>query len=190
MILRTLTLALVLGSSLTSPLFAGCERGGHLVGEVGGVPGAAGLPGGPGIPGAIGILEYSDFYALDNPGPIAIGAAVPFPTDGATSGTIARITSSTFNLPAAGTYLVQFQVDVSNAGQLMLTLNGVDLAATVVGRATGSTQIVGIYLVTTSAVNSTLAVVNPSGNPVALTLPANDGGSLPISDHLSILRIQ
>lgn len=58
-------------------------------------------------------------------------------------------------------------MSVTEAGQLILTLDGVDLPETVVGRATGTSQIVGMYLVETTAINSVLTVRNPTGNASA-----------------------
>jgi predicted Abi (CAAX) family protease len=79
---------------------------------------------------------------------------------------------------------------VSEAGQLILTLNDADLAYTVVGRATGTSQIVGMALVQTTTVNSILTVRNPAGNATALTITPLAGGTRPISAHLVITRIQ
>jgi hypothetical protein len=125
----------------------------------------------------------------DNVATIAPGSDIAFPQDGPTSGAITRIGTSTFNLPAVGTYQVLFQVSVDEAGQLILTLNGVDLPNTVVGRATGTTQIVGMALVTTIAPNSILTVRNPIGNPAALTITPIAGGARPVSAHLIITQI-
>lgn len=216
MILRILTLALLLGGSLIAPLFAGTERGDRLFREAGGavgIPGvagpdgapgvagaagAAGIQGIPGIPGAPGVLDYSDFYALqgtDN-SPLGTdgGAAILFPNNGSTTGAITRTGPSTFLLPTVGTYLVQFQVDVVAAAQLQLRLNTIPLPNTVVGRATGQTQIIGLSLVTTTTANSVLEVINPLDN-VTLnvasgTVPPDQSGNNPVSTHLTIVRIQ
>ncbi len=209
--LRTLTVVLVLGSHLTSPLFAGCARGDVLVGEAGGsagIPGVAGPAGAPGIagaagaagiqgvqgiPGAPGLLDFSDFYALmptDNAAPIAAGSAVAFPQNGPTNSTITRDNATQFNLPAIGSYLVEFQVSVTEAGQLMLRLNGALVADSVVGRATGSSQIIGHSIVTTTTQNSTLEVINPPGNTPALTITPLAGGTQNVSAHLMIIRLQ
>ena len=100
----------------------------------------------------------------DNAATVAPGTDVSFPQDGPTSGTtITRTGPSSFNLSAIGTYQVLFQVSVTEAGQLILTLNGADLAYTVVGRATGTSQIVGMALVQTTVINSVLTVRNPAG---------------------------
>ena len=101
-------------------------------------------PAGPQGP-AGGVLNYADFYALmppDNATTVAAGTDVSFPQDGPNSGSgIVRSGPDSFILAEIGTYHVQFQVSVTEAGQLILTLNGEDLAYTVVGRATGSKPI-------------------------------------------------
>jgi hypothetical protein len=83
-----------------------------------------------------------------------------------------------------------FQVSVTEPGQLGLTINSAELAYTVVGRATGTSQIAGMSLVTTAIANSVLTVRNPVGNSTALTITPLAGGTSPISAHLVITRIQ
>jgi len=143
------------------------------------------------------VLAFADFFALmppDNAATVAPGTDVSFPQNGPTSGTtIVRTSASTFNLSAIGTYQVLFQVSVTEAGQLILTLNSgagaADLAYTVVGRATGTSQIVGMALVTTTVINSILTVRNPAGNSTALTITPLAGGTRPVSAHLVIMQI-
>src|SRR6202035_4163583 len=114
----------------------------------------------------------------DNAATIAPGTDFSFPQDGPLSGSaIARTGPSSFNLANIGTYQVMFQASVTEPGQLILTLNGADLAYTVAGRATGTSQIVGTYLVTTTVVNSILTVRNPAGNSTALTITPVAGGT-------------
>ncbi|WP_091176813.1 hypothetical protein [Paenibacillus sp. 1_12] len=126
----------------------------------------------------------------DNAATVAPGTDVSFPQNGPTSGTvITRTGTSTFNLSAIGTYQVLFQVSVTEAGQLILTLNGTDLVYTVVGRATGTSQIVGMALVQTTVISSVLTVRNPAGNSTALTITPLAGGTRPVSAHLVITQI-
>ena len=151
-------------------------------------------PQGPaGADGVGGVLNYADFYALmppDNAATVAPGTDVSFPQDGPNSGAdIARVGADAFNLAQIGTYQVLFEVSVDEAGQLMLTLNGEDLAYTVVGRATGASQIVGMALVTTTVINSILTVRNPEGTAAALTITPLAGGTRPVSAHLVITQI-
>jgi hypothetical protein len=164
---------------------------------------AGGLQGPAGATGAVGpvgpqgpaaaALDFADFYALmpgDNVATVAAGADVTFPRNGPTSaGGITRIGVSTFNLAAVGIYEVMFQVSVSEAGQLDLSLNGVEQAFSVVGRAAGTSQIVGIALVTTAVPNSVITVRNPAGNPAALTITTTAGGNAAVSAHLVITRL-
>ena len=127
----------------------------------------------------------------DNAATVAPGTDVLFPQDGPTSATaITRLTASTFNLAAIGTYQIMFQVSVTEPGQLILTLNGADLAYTVVGRATGTSELAGMSLVTTNVINSMLTVRNPAGNSTALTITPLAGGTRPVSAHLVITQIQ
>lgn len=83
-----------------------------------------------------------------------------------------------------------FQVSVTEAGQLLLTLNGEDLAYTVAGRATGTSQIIGMAIVETTTINSILTVRNPAGNPAALIITPLAGGTRPVSAHLVITRLR
>jgi hypothetical protein len=130
----------------------------------------------------------------DNAETVAAGTDVSFPQDGPTSGVaIARTGPSTFNLAAIGTYQVLFQVSVDEAGQLVLTLDSgggaVELSYTVVGRATGTSQIVGMALVETTVINSILTVRNPASESTALTITPLAGGTEPVSAHLVIIRL-
>ena len=167
------------------------------VGEAGpvGPQGPVGEAGPVGPQGPVGgVLGFADFYALmppDNAATVAPGTDVSFPQDGPNSGSdITRTGPSSFNLAQIGSYQVLFQVSVTEAGQLILTLNGDDLEYTVAGRATGASQIVGMAIVTTTTVNSILTVRNPEGTAAALTITPLAGGTRPVSAHLVITQIQ
>ncbi len=127
----------------------------------------------------------------DNAATVAPGADVSFPNDGPVSADgITRAGASSFTLEEPGVYLVQFQVNTNQAGQLELTLNGAPLAYTVVGRATGTSQIIETALVTTTTADSVLTVRNPADNPAALIITPTAGGTEPSSAHLVIVRLQ
>lgn len=161
------------------------------MGEAGptGPTGATG-PQGP----AGGVLNYADFYALmppDNAATVAPGTDVSFPQDGPGSGTgIERVNASSFRLSDIGVYEVFFQVTVDEAGQLILTLNGEDLEYTVVGRAVGTSEIIGKAIVETTSVDSTLTVRNPAGNAAALTVTPLAGGTRSVSAHLVVVQLK
>jgi hypothetical protein len=126
----------------------------------------------------------------DNAATVAAGASVAFPQDGPQTGSASvRSGPSSFLLSDVGTYEVEFQVSVNEAGQLELALNGVSLAYTVVGRATGTSQLVGQVLVTTSIPDSVLQVENPPGASTALTITPLAGGASPVSATLIITQV-
>lgn len=109
-----------------------------------------------------GILNNADFYVLmpsDNTDTVAPNTDVDFPQDSPNSGTdISRITTSSFNLSNTGTCQVFFKVLIIVPGKLELKLN----EYTVVDRATGSSQIVGMFCIKTTSINSVLTVKNPT----------------------------
>ncbi len=155
-----------------------------------GPQGEVGPQGPQGVPGTV--LGYADFYALmpsDNADPVETGEDVAFPQDGPSDGSITRASDTEFTLGEAGVYKVDFIVGVTEAGQLILTLNGADLPYTVVGRATGTSQIVGTALVETTAASTLLTVRNPEGTAEALTITPLAGGTRPVSAHLVITRL-
>jgi len=184
---------LIAQAGATGPQGATGAQGTQGIQGVQGNTGAAGATGATGAPG--GVLDFADFFALmppDNPATVAPGTDVSFPQDGpaAVGSLIANVSPSSINLGAIGTYQVLFQVSVTEAGQLDLTLNNVELPYTVVGRESGTGQIVGMALVQTTSVDSVLTVRNPAGNIAALTITPLAGGARPVSAHLVITRIQ
>jgi BclA C-terminal domain len=140
-----------------------------------------------------GSSAFSEFYALmppDNAATIAAGTAINFPQNGRSNGVIIRSNDTQFLLPDVGTYQVNWQVSIGEAGQLGLQLNGTLIANTVVGRATGTSQIVGNTIITTTIPNSLLSVLNPAGNTPALTITPTAGGTHAVTANLVITRIQ
>ena len=127
----------------------------------------------------------------DNAATVAIGADVQFPQNGPTTSTgTARSTASSFDLATPGVYRVTVNVPVDEFGQLVLTLDGAELAYTVTGRATGTTPIALTTLVETTSFDQVLTVRNPSGNITALTISPNAGGTHPVSATLLIELIR
>jgi hypothetical protein len=155
-----------------------------------GTQGPIGLTGLQGIAG--GLISVADFYALmpeDNPATVAAGTSVEFPQNGPANGTIVRNNDTQFILPDIGIYEVNFQVSVTEAGQLVVVLDGAELLYTVVGRATGTSQIVGVCLVETTLLDSVLSINNPLGSATALTITPTAGGEDSVSAHLVIKRV-
>ena len=126
----------------------------------------------------------------DNSSTIAPGSDIEFPNDGPTFGTdITRLGPSIFNIKSIGIYQILFQISISEAGQLCIVLNTIQQDYTVVGRATGTSQIVGICLINITSANSVISIRNPLGEPSALTITPVAGGSNPVSAHLLIVRL-
>ena len=135
----------------------------------------------------------------DNAATVAAGAAVQFPENGPTNGVITRNTGSSlieateFVLPNIGTYRVAFSASVTEAGQLVLARNSgggmVELPYTVYGRATGTSEISGDALVTTTVSGSILELRNPTGNTPALTITPVAGGTHAAAASLVIQQV-
>lgn len=155
-----------------------------------GTRGATGPVGPQGVPGENGTGDAALFYALmpgDNPATVLVGGDVEFPQNGPTTSTgTVRSSSSTFALATPGVYRVAVNVPVTEAGQLVLTLDGIELAHTVAGRATGTSLITLTTLVETTVANAVLTVRNPSANSTALTITPLAGGAQPVSATLLI----
>lgn len=149
------------------------------------------------LSGARSFVEtFVEFFALmspNNSATIAAGSSINFPQNGPTSGLITRSSTtpkSKFVIPDIGTYSITWQVSVAEAAQLVLVVNGVEDARTVVGRATGTSQIIGNTLLTTSTLNTVISLNNPTGNPAALTISPIAGGTRAVSASLIIKRLQ
>jgi hypothetical protein len=122
---------------------------------------------------------------------VTSGADVGFPQDGPStaSADMFRSSASAFVLTRPGIYRVSVQVSVQEAGQLVLTLDGTELPYTVVGRATGTSQIVMDVLVEATGTGSVLTVRNPAANGNNLTITPLAGGTQPSSATLLIERL-
>jgi hypothetical protein len=129
----------------------------------------------------------------DNAATVAAGAPVLFPQDGPTAGGVVRLNLGEFVLPRAGTYNVDFSVSVTEPGQLAIALDSgggmVELPYTVYGRATGTSQIVGDALITTTAASSKVELRNPAGNTPALTITPLAGGTHPAVASMVIQQL-
>lgn len=157
-----------------------------------GKQGIQGIQGIPGIDGIPGIINVSHFYSLmppNNAATIAIGAPINFNNDGPSNNSdISRISATTFNLSSIGLYEIMFQVSINEAAQLVIVINGTELDYTVVGRATGTNQITGISIISTTIPNSVLSINNPIGNTTAITITPQAGGNYAVAANLIIKK--
>lgn len=153
-----------------------------------GIAGATGAVGPTGPAG--GISEYASFYALapnDNPTAIAQNTAVEFPNTSASTTGITRLTNSTFNLADTGTYLIMFKVNTNTAGQLGIAVNGAVQPNATFGNAADDGIIEGKTIITTTAANTVLSIVNPITTAVTVT-PSAGGTEATVSD-LTIIKL-
>jgi collagen triple helix repeat protein len=191
-----------LAGGASEPPGANCAAGGIRFTSVIGVDYVCnGIPGPAGPPAtSSGVKAFGYFYALmppDNAATVAAASAVGFPRDGAVSDAVSgirRASASQFILPAIGVYDISWQVSVAEAGQLVLGLDSgsgvVEQPDTVVGRATGTSQIMDHVLLTTTSANSILTVRNPAGNTPALTVTPLAGGTRAVSASVLIMQIK
>jgi hypothetical protein len=123
----------------------------------------------------------------DNSATVAAGSSVEFPNDGVSNNTdITRVAAGIFKLALVGIYEIFFQVSITEAGQLVIQLNGSELPYTVVGRASWTSQLVGMSVITTTLSNSTLSINNVTGSSTALIISPISGGNNPVSANLII----
>lgn len=146
-----------------------------------GSTGATGSTGPTGPTGAAGgFLGFAFFYGNappDYPTTIATGSSLDFPHAGPCGGSsITRTSSGEFSLSAIGVYEIFWQADITEAGQLMLRLNGVLQTQTTASRATGTVSFANCVIIQTTSINSIVSVMNPPGNATALTLTPASGG--------------
>ncbi len=129
----------------------------------------------------------------NNASTVAAGAPVLFPQNGPVAGGVGRLNSGEFVLPRAGTYSVDFSVSVDEPGQLVIALDSgggmVELPYTVYGRATGTSEIAGNALISTTAASSTVELRNPAGNTPALTITPLAGGTHPAAASIVIQQL-
>lgn len=155
----------------------------------GGLQGIQGVAGPAGIAGASLVSNFFAVMPPDNAATVAVGAAVQFPQDGPNAGAATRTGPSTFALAFIRTYMILSNVSVTEAGQLVPRLDGVIQANYNAGRATGTSQINVLAVITTTAVNQILEIVNPPGNAAALTITPNAGGASATSAQLVIIAL-
>lgn len=157
-----------------------------------GPQGIQGETGATGPTGPAGASEYASYYATapgDNPTAVTAGNAVEFPTTSSQSTGITRLSDSTFNLAEAGTYLVAFRVNSTNAGQLQIAVNSNGLANGIFGTSTEGASIDGVTVITTAEANSILSIINPTNSTSPITITQNAGGTNPTISTLTIIKL-
>lgn len=157
--------------------------------------GGTGATGPTGSSGIIGDVLFSNFFALmpgDNADTVGAGTPMDFPQDGPSNGAMVRISATTFEVLVAGAYQITWQASIAEAGQLVVAVDPgpgfAEVPETVVGRATGTSQIVGDTILDL-AEGDLVQIWNPTGNAAALTLTPIAGGTHAVSATLSFIRL-
>ena len=81
-----------------------------------------------------------------------------------------------------------WNASITEAAQLVLTLNGTELPYSVVGKGDGLGELVGFTVINITAA-TTLTVRTPSNNTTDITLTPNSGGTDPVTAHLTIVQL-
>ncbi len=166
-----------------------------------GSTGNTGAAGAVGVTGATGgTLSYGFFYGLtagtDNPGAtqyaatIAAGVPINFPNAGPTAGGVAinnpgsgvvQTNNTKFTLANIGTYEVKFYVQTTEPGQFEADIGDGTTQSIILGSCganqtptAGGHPITQTFYVTTASTNRVLRIINPAGNPTALTITPTD----------------
>jgi len=150
------------------------------------------MTGEKGDKGDPGTLEMADFWGNVASGNLSPGSGIPFAQNGPNSGSILRITNTSFQLTNVGIYEVMIQVPIQNSGQVIIALNGVEQPYTVAGGSMSGNnpQIVQKVYVQTTAANTLLEVRFPTGNTGTMKVVNSNGGNAAVSAHLIITRVK
>ena len=131
-----------------------------------------------------GAVPFADFYATFPQG-IGAGQPIQFDQDAIPNSIITRVGSTTFNLPDIATYEISFLVTIAQSVQLAISLNGLVVLSSVVGRTATNSQVMGTSLITTTVINSSLSIVN--NNAPFTTAVSTSAGN--VSAHLIIKKL-
>ena len=150
-----------------------------------------------GMTAVVGNVGANDYAATI---PVSTGVAnqgVPFPRAGFSSGVaIPQPTHDSFHLARGGSYRVEFNISIVEAGNLMIesSQDGIAWVAashekSLVGRATGTSLINGSSIVTApNDVDMYIRIANPTGGLSALTVETAAGSGT--RAHVGILSIE
>ena len=90
-------------------------------------------------------------------------------------------------VPAPGAYHVTWQVPINEPAQLGITVDGIVVASTITGRATGTVQLTGTAIVRITSAGSLLGLRNVGD--VAFTVSSNAGGISQTTSHMVVVRV-
>lgn len=110
----------------------------------------------------------------DYPSPLASGAAVPFPRNAAAvNAPVARASASSFTVLVSGVYEISWTVAFVEASQLQISISGLGVVDTTTLSGAPNSINSNAAIVALS-VGELIELINPPGNPGALTVQAAD----------------
>jgi hypothetical protein len=112
------------------------------------------------------IIKVANFYSSTtycNNSQISEGNAIEFPQNGPNNSTITRVSNSIFKIKDTSLYEIIFQINIRQAGQLIIVMNGFQLAHTLIDQ-DYSGQNIGIFIISANS-GDELSINNPLGAP-------------------------
>ena len=141
-------------------------------------------------------MSFAVFYGLvppNNENEIQPGDSVEFPIDYITNTNIIRVNNKAFKLVQTGIYEIKFILSITHPAQLVVSMDSgsgfIQQSHTVVGRNSGSSQLIGDVFIKVTKTNSIICISSPleNNNPIRITPTA--GGTLAETCYLIIYWI-
>jgi hypothetical protein len=106
-----------------------------------------------------------------------------------TTENIFRASACGITIKNPGSYFVFYQVTALGAGHLLIALNGIEQLHTIVSKTNGIQQLVCGTIITTIEEDTVLTIKNPQRASSTLRLTSSEGGTLGVTNHLTILSL-
>jgi hypothetical protein len=153
-----------------------------------GTDGSPGTPGADGAPGSNGVSAYAYYYNVGAAN-VAVGAAVPFDTNGISSpGFTHAVGASAVTLVDAGVYKVSFIVSATEANQMAVFLNLTVVAGGIYGSGAGTQQNSGQVIIQANA-GDVLTLRNHTSAAVVGLQAAAGGSAASVNASVSIEKL-
>ena len=153
------------------------------------VPCPTGATGPTGAAGGVN-GNFAELYALmpgDNAAPVAANSPISFPNVKVLTAGMTTVGGNTIVLNAAGLWRIDAQVSISEAAQIAVAVNGAADMTTVVGRATGVSQLVISTVISSPAPGTAVQIWAIGGAGYTITPLA--GGAQPVSATFRAQRL-
>jgi hypothetical protein len=153
--------------------------------------GEKGEHGDPGSPGSS--IQHAVYYGIvppDNSFDIEPGDSVEFPNDYLSCSSVVRVNNKVFKLINTGIYEIKFILSITQPAQLVVSMDEgsgfQQLNHTVVGRNSGSSQLIGDVFIKVTQGNSSICISSPAQNNNPIRVTSTAGGTLSETCYLII----